>query len=351
MLRRLQTSLFLLALWSYCWIEALALVSDDEEASVVPYKISRFGIKLYPTSHRITDETVASFLSPVIEATLFESLGGAYTQSSYVLLAQAFVSDDDSYRRHLSDTNSTATTTTTTIIVKGGLITFKTQPPAEQVPEVIERGINENLVRNLPDTDVFQGITSATFLALEEQVVEKFNGELQDQAPTQGDATPADAETSTILGTGILQIVLGTLGVIFIFAGLLVLTRKQYYRKGESSSSSAPPLEGKSKTLGDDASADDDNKASQTSHFRTLSGDDDNKSINSEWTTATTETQNHQFLAKSQYLAAGETFERNSLLAIKKDMLQCEWTTSKLPNIGETQFEQATEKDTPASIV
>jgi hypothetical protein len=43
-------------------------------------------------------------------------------------------------------------------------------------------------------------------------------------------------------------------------------------------------------------------------------------------------------------MATGETFERNSLLAIKNDMLGCDWSTHhpKLPKIGETKFEQAT---------
>ncbi|CAJ1937085.1 unnamed protein product, partial [Cylindrotheca closterium] len=49
--------------------------------------------------------------------------------------------------------------------------------------------------------------------------------------------------------------------------------------------------------------------------------EDDAKSM------ATTETQNHQYLAKSQYLASEETFERNSKLAVKKDMLESEWST------------------------
>lgn len=315
------------------WIEGATtpdrdIVSDDEDTQIVQYKISRFGIVLEPTYHKITDDMVTSFLSPVIEATLFDALGGDRTQSTFVLLASAFVEGGD--RRQLTET-----TNSTTIIVKGGLINFRSRPPADEVPGVIREGINEDLVHNLPDNIAFEGIKSATFLPL--------NNEQLGTAPpvlvspnTNANSNKEQASTST---SDILFVVLGSSGLLLLLAGMVLRTRRMRKERLPEESKSLKDTSFETQGTND---ASTDQMPSQEYQY-----DDDNRSVNSEWTSATTD---HQYLAKSQYLAAEETFQRNSLMAVKKDMLQSEWSSTNHPRnnnnnnsslFAETEFQAA----------
>jgi hypothetical protein len=320
------------------------VISDDEDAHLVQYKISRFGIVLEPTIHKITDDLVASFLSPVIEATIFDALGGEHTQSTYVLLTPAFVDDGDRRRQLSTTSDETTNSNSTTIIVKGGLVNFRTQPPTEEVLGVIRAGINENLVRNLPGNSAFQGITTATFLDLKDPEERPVLVSPNDTANDNGNSEQPSSSTSDVL-----FIVFGTTGFLLSLSGLVLLTRRMRKERNQEETNALKDISFESQDTID--------TTSQQQQQQEYDDDDDNKSVNSEWTTATTETENNQNLAKSQYLAAEESFERNSLMAVKKDMLQSEWSTyhpsnsssnnnnNNVQQLGETQFQAASEND------
>jgi Sec-independent protein translocase protein TatA len=335
------------------------VISDDEDAGIVQYKISRFGIVLEPTMHTITDELVASFLSPVIEATLFDALGGKHTQSTYVLLTPAFVEDSDRRRQlsttsdetELTNSNSNSTTISTTIIVKGGLVNFRTQPPTEEVLGVIRAGINENLVGNLPGNSAFQGITIATFLDLKDK--EEMAPPVVVSPNTNGnDKDDGNSEQPPSSISDVLFVVFGTTGLLLILSGLVLLNRRMQKERNQEERKSLKDISFETQGTNDTTSQQEEQQQQQQPD-----DDDDNKSVNSEWTTVPTETENKQSLAKSHYLAAKESFERNSLMGVKKDMLQSEWSTyhpsnsgsnssnNSVQQLGEMQFQAASEHD------
>lgn len=361
----------------------------DEDMS---YKISKFVIVLQPTPRKITDDMVASVLGPILEETLFNVMGGAQTQSKGVLLAHAFVeeiveggeeegNDDDTRRLQLpgstqgetitrtsstlgnrflleeekmsntiannrttraNDTTTTIVNSTeqpsTKIIVKGGLISFKFKPPVEEIPKVIEAGINDDLVANLPkDNPFFSPITSATFATIQsmrppplmisptERPMESPTAEhssppfhppelLATMSP--GDRTignnndpVTESNGASWIGANVATfVVLFGVGIIAIAIAIAIARRRRRKRQHHTKLQD---------TSFETKGTQDDEEEGE---------DGDNKSM-SEWTTATTETQNHQYLCKSQYLASEETFARNSLVAVKKDMLESEWST------------------------
>jgi hypothetical protein len=337
------------------------VISDDEDAHIVQYKISRFGIVLEPTIHKITDDLVASFLSPVIEATLFDALGGEHTQSTYVLLTPAFVELSTSTTSG-ETTKSNFDSNSTTIIVKGGLVNFKSQPPTEEVLGVIRAGINENLVGNLPGNSAFQGITTATFLDLKESQLPATAPPVL-VSPNDNDSANDESEQPFSSTADILFIVFGTTGFLLLLSGLILLTRRMQKERNQEETKSLNNISFDTQGTNDTTSQ---QQQQQLQPPQQQYDDDDNKSVNSEWTTATTEIENNQNLAKTQYLAAQESFERNSLMGVKKDMLQSEWSTyhpsnsssnnsyssnnsnnnnKSIQQLGEMQFQAASEHD------
>jgi Sec-independent protein translocase protein TatA len=330
------------------------VISDDEDANIVQYKISRFGIVLEPTIHKITDDLVASLLSPVIEATLFDALGGEHTQSTYVLLTPAFVEDGDR-RRQLSTTSTSDETTnsssnSTTIIVKGGLVNFRTQPPTGEVLGVIRAGINENLVSNLPGNSAFQGITAATFFDLkdkeETEQLHTVPPVLVSPNTNDNDNDNGNSEQPSISTSDVLFVVFGTTGLLLLLSGLVLLTRRK--ERNQDETKSLKDISFETQDTNDTTSQQDTNDTTSQQQQQQQYDDDDNKSVNS------TETENNQYLVKSHYLAAEESFERNSLMAVKKDMLQSEWSTyhpsntntnTNIQQMGDMKFQAASEND------
>ncbi|CAJ1933527.1 unnamed protein product [Cylindrotheca closterium] len=319
-------------------------VSQDENDQGLEYKIPKFSILLEPTPHEITDDMVASVLSPILEETLFDSLGGVQTQSNRLLLAQAYV-EEQQYENDGENTNTntnTNTNNTTLIIVKGGLVNFKRTPPLEKVPEVIEDGINFKLVNNLPKDSIFFGsIERATFVGFFEPqqplVPDDSNnnnnninnddppqnnppGLISTVSPSNSPATVSNNKSNNLeeqvdgndndehddLTEWMIKIVGGTIAILLGF-GLLFLAQKQRSKRQHEESQALK------------------NMSFETAQLEGLDMDDDEE--DDAKSMATTETQNHQYLAKSQYLASEETFERNSKLAVKKDMLESEWST------------------------
>eukprot|EP00980_Cylindrotheca_fusiformis_P027139 scaffold19016_cov147-Cylindrotheca_fusiformis.AAC.3 len=302
--------------------QGFRVVSDDEETVTNPaYKISRFGILLEPTPNAITDDIVESLLSPVLEATLFHALGGEHTQSSYVLLAAAFV-EGDRRRQLQQESNST----TTTIIVKGGLVNFRSQQPAEEVRQAIRDAIEENLVPNLPKNVAFEGVSNATYLSLnstthnDEPVVDVSpDSNANDSEEGEGEepmSTPTTA-TTTLSASEIVFFVLASTGLLLLLIAVTLLALKIRKRRLLEQQFSSKILQ--------DFSSD-----KQGSKKDPNQDDIDEEEEEEEEDIKRSHSQDNPYLF-SQYLAAEETFERNTLMAVKKDMLQSEWSSTNHP--------------------
>lgn len=327
-------------------------VTDEKSSIYFPYTIEKFGVLLQSTSSIsqnetdiiFTDDLVDSILAPTIQQTLYNALGGHMTQVTPLVLSHVYTEGNEQRHRNLETSNDT-TNTNTTIVVTGGIVYFKTPPPVERLPGVIQTAINEKLLLNMQEIEQLAGVTSCEYVEVEEEDTVQYD--------------ESNNKKKSLNNNILIQIVLGGIaGGLFIMTAVLLLIRSKQSsgdKDGvveeadiESTYLDDTSLPQDKKGQGDDATTDhedengDENKSKQMEDDQTVNDTGSVVSNMSEWTSATSDTQ--AYIQKSQYSAAREIFQRNANVSLKKDMLESQFfsgSPARLKEIPETTSESS----------